>query len=252
MIQKKPFIQLDCDTILFDNFDFNKFEKSKVLFHMTEGIDYNSPYHSYKWWRDLYMDFYYNINKRFPHMTNEKYMTPLVAYNCAVVGGTDWKAISDAYSSIFDFIKTNTEYLETTNYYPMPELEQQLVVGFLSKGGYNTHMHDNECSRVDFIDSKQDFVVTHDKNNVTVKYNNNLLTMKWDGCFTDFKHKDLLKLIYEQFGGFIHLTGAKTVLGIKNLIYEILRIHDPVYVNWLESSFGIQFQFQKKLYKTLI
>jgi len=252
MIQKEPFIQLDCDTILFDNFNFNKFEKSDVLFHMPEGIAYTSPYHSYKWWRELYMDFYYDINKRFPYMTNEEYMTPLIAYNCAVVGGTNWKVISDSYLSIFNFIKNNVQYLENTNYYPMPELEQQLIVGFLSKGGYNTHIHDDTCNRVAFISDEQDFTVTQDETDIIIKYNNNLLKIKWNGELTDFKHKDLLELVYEKFGGLIHLTGAKTILGIRNLIYEILQSHNPDYVNWLEDNFGIQFKFQKKLYRTII
>jgi len=252
MIQKEPFIQLDCDTILFDNFNFDKFENTKVLFHMPEGIDYNSPYQIYMWWRELYMDFYYDINKRFPYITNEKYMTPLIAYNCAIVGGTDWKVISDAYLTIFDFIKNNVEYLEAANYYPMPELEQQLVVGLLSKAGYNTHIEDGDSSRITFISDKQDVVLVNDAGNMTLKYNNKSLSMKWDGKFEDFKHKELLSLVYEQFNGFIHLTAAKNVLGIKNLIYEMLRLKDSVYVNWIEGEFGIQFEFQKKLYTTII
>lgn len=250
-IQTEPFIQLDCDLILFDNFDFDKIEKSNILFHHIEGLDCNSPYDVYMLWRGLYMDFYYDILKKYPEIANETYMTPLIAYNCAIVGGNEWKLLSEGYDEIFNFIRNNKEYIENTNYYPMPELEQQLIVGILSKFGYNTHT-DDKSSKVVFLDNRQDFVLYDKDDNMVIGYGDNSIYMKWDGEFKDFKNKQLLSLVYEKFGGFIHLTGSKGVVGIKNLIYEMLKIYDKDYVNWLEDMHGIQFEFQKKIYSSII
>lgn len=251
-IQTEPFIQLDCDLILFDNFDFDKFEKTNILFHHIEGLDYTASYDVYMWWRELYFDAYYDILKKYPEIANEKYMTPLIAYNCAIVGGNDWKSLSDGYTEIFNFIRNNKEYVENINYYPMPELEQQLIVGILSKFGNNTYIDDTKSNKIVFLSDKQDFVLIFKDTNIILEYNNKSISMKWDGKFKDFKNKQLLNLVYETFGGHIHLTAAKATIGVKNLIYEILKIYDKDYVNWLEDVYGIQFEFQKKLYSSII
>jgi hypothetical protein len=247
MIQTEPFMQIDCDMILFDNFDFDKFEKSSIFFYFTEKVDYKTPYKEFIAWKKLYMDFYYKINDIHPYITNEQFMNPLVAYNCAIVGGTDWRVFQKSYKAIFEFIVKNKKYIESTSEYPMPELEQQLIVGFLSKYGYN-------IDATNFVELYPTLnVESLDRKYLKLMYNKNQsINLYWDDENESYLSMKVLELKKEKFGGNLHITGIKSVLGIRNLIYEMLKIYDIEYVNWLEANYGIQFQFQKDLYKKII
>jgi hypothetical protein len=248
LIQTEPFIQIDTDMILFEDFDFEKYEKSSVLFYFPESVGFLATHREYSSWKELYMNFYNLISKEYPAMTNEEYMNPLVAYNCAMVGGTDWEIFSKIYKPIFDFIVKNKNFIENNSTYPMPEIEQQLIVGFLNKNGYT-------YDKIEFINSGPIFTLEFLKNEyLNVNYNyGKSLKVEYQPEYDSYASPNLLKLKNETFFGNLHLTGAgRTTLGIRNLIYQKLRYYDSGFINRLESKFGIMYDFQKNLYNNLI
>jgi hypothetical protein len=248
LIQTEPFIQIDTDMILFENFDFEKYEKSPALFYFSESVGFLSNYIQYYSFKELYIDFYYKISTHFPAITNKEYMNPLIAYNCAMVGGTDWKVLSDSYKSIFDFIINNKNFIESNSDHPMPEIEQQLIVGFLNKSGYT-------YDKIDFVNSNCIFYLEFIKNQYCkVNYNyGESLKVEYHSEYDSYFSPNLLKLRNERFFGHLHLSGAgRDVLGIRNLIYQKLKYYDSGFINRLESKFGIMYDFQKNLYNNLI
>jgi len=244
-IQTEPFIQIDTDMILFENFDFEKYEKSPVLFYFPESIGFLSTNREYFSWKELYMNFYNLISTEYPDITNEEYMNPLVAYNCAMIGGTDWKVISESYKPLFDFIVNNKNFIESNSRYPMPEIEQQLIVGFLNKNGY-------PYDKIQFVANGPLFNLSTIDDNKTLIVNYNYdksIILKWNSKYDSYLSDQVSRLKNETFYGHLHLTsGGKTVIGLKNIIYQKLKDYDFKFIDNLEKKNGVIFDFQKKIY----
>lgn len=252
-IQTEPFIQLDCDSIIFDNFDFDRFENTNIFYHFPENksLNYNSSYDQYVQWKTSYSDIYDKINMRSPSISYREYMFPFTAYSCAILGGTDWKTLSIINKDIFNFIKNNIDFIKDNFEYPMPVLEQQLIVGALSKLNYKPW----------------DIQFVHDINH------NNQISFYWDDIFKSFANDDIVNMVFSTYTGqmlnqddssenqkslgewslgFLHLNNARERFSIRNMIYSILKKYDASYISLIETKFGINFDFQKDLYKKLV
>lgn len=246
MIQTEPFMQIDTDLFLFDNFKFDLLESSPISFYFIEAIDPYSPYLNYKSWRYNYLDSFNTLCKKFPNITYEEYTNPLLAYNCAIVGGVNYKLISDIYTPIFNLIKNNKTYMQNLGEYPMPVLEQHIITGHLNKLGYTS-------ANINFAANGPLPLLYKENDEMIYKINENEnITTKYDGTWEEYSNIKLLKLKKEKYNGVMHLTGTKETLGIKNLVYEMLKYYNSSYINWLEKTFGKQFQFQKNIYNNLL
>lgn len=246
IIQTEPFIQIDTDLFLFDNFNFDLLESSPISFYFAENINGYSPYINYKNWKSDYLDLFNVLCKKFPTVVFEEHTNPLIAYNCAIVGGTDWKTISDLYKPIFKLIKDNKKYIELLGKNPMSVLEQHIITGILSKSGYSP-------LEINFVseNSLPLLHVSENESNFKIDGENSIIAPIIDGFFdyTDIELKDLMK---NKFKGVFHLTFTRGMLCIKNLIYEMLKYYDSEYIIWLEKKFGKEFKFQKNKLNKLI
>lgn len=258
MIQTEPFMQIDTDLFLFDNFNFDLLESSPISFYFIEAIDPYSPYLNYKSWKYNYLDSFNTLCKKFPNITYEEYTNPLIAYNCAIVGGVNYKLISDIYTPIFNLIKNNKTYMQNLGQYPMPVLEQHIITGHLNKLGYtSTNINFASKGPLPLLFKKGDEFIYKINENTSIissylKYNETIMLGEYYDDWRNYSNKKLLELKKEKFNGIMHLTGTKETLGIKNLIYEMLKFYNPVYVKWLEKKFGKQHEFQKNIYNNLL
>lgn len=247
IIQSEPFIQIDTDLFLFDNLDFNLLETSLISFYSLETISWTSPPEHYFGWKLNYLDLYNIFSEKFPHIVQHQYTNPLYAYNCAIVGGLDWKIYKEIYEPMFKLIKDNKTFVENLGDYPMLVLEQHIITGHLAKLGYN-------LSNINFVSQNRLPYIEPTDTNFFFKVNEKnepLLTLDNNGFFECHPNK-IKELVKEKFSGSIHLQGAKGLIGIRNLIYEMLRYYNPNYVNWLEKKFGKEYQFQKNIINSLI
>jgi len=230
MIQTEPFIQIDTDLFLFSNFNFDLLETSPISFYLPETIDHTASYDTYEGFKGTYLDTFNPLCKKFPDLTYEKYTNPLIAYNCAVVGGIDWKIFPKLYEPIFNVIKNNKGFIQDLHQqHPMPVMEQHIITGHLNQMGYTS-------STINFVSRGNSFADI-------MEYNRFLFLQLLDNVLLD--NVDAKQPYIKDFVGVIHLTGTKGTLRIQNLVYEILKLYDPVYVNWLEQKFGKQYDFQQ-------
>lgn len=238
IIQTEPFIQIDTDLFLFDNFNFNLLETSPISFYLVEKIDHTDSYHTYEGFKKTYLDTFNTLCKKFPGLVYENYTTPLTAYNCAIVGGVDWQVFPKLYEPIFNVIKNNKSFLESLGLSGAhgsaaisTGLEQHIITGHLNQMGYN-------LSNINFLSSGNSF------SNIE-QYNTYLCVQLLNKLSMNNLNSTTLNI--KEFEGVMHLTGTKTVLSIRNFIYEILKFYDPAYINWLEQKFGKQYDFQHNI-----
>ena len=232
MIQTEPFMQIDTDLFLFDNFNFDLLETSQISFYLTEIIDHTALYPTYKSFKETYLDTFNVLCKEFPDLVYEKHTNPLIAYNCAMVGGNNWEVFPTIYEPIFNAIKNNHKFMQNLDrLHPMPVLEQHIITGHLNQIGYN-------LSNINFVTKGNSFSSI----NEYIEYLGSQLLNAGTPCGTGTKLSHI-----KDFGGVMHLTGTKGTLRIQNLVYEILKLYDPVYVNWLEQKFGKQYDFQNHI-----
>lgn len=228
MIQTEPFMQIDTDLFLFEDFNFDLLEASPISFYLIEKIDHSSSYHTYKGFKETYLDAFDILCKKFPGLVYEKYTTPLMAYNCAVVGGSDWEVFPKLYGPIFNLVKDNKEFLQGLGRSGAPVLEQYIITGHLNQMGYN-------LSNINFLSKGNSFADIEQYNTFLCTQLLNRFSVNNIGTKPSY---------IKDFGGVMHLTGTRGTLGIKNSIYEILKLRDPDYVDWLEQKFGKQYDFQ--------
>lgn len=260
-IQTEPFILLDIDMILFDSFNFDEYEHKPIFFHYPESITfltsnqvfpekfhidedllkYQSSYDSYFNWKNTYLDQYYKICDISTKITNEKYFSPTVAYNCAMYGGADWLTLSEVNGNIYNFIKENYIRIKEEINYPMTVLEQQLVVAQLVNYGYLTN-------EMDFLTKWNEFTLIQSENEVKVNYDNLNFIFEWGKKYEDICDSQFLILVEHQFNGHLHLTRAKETIGVRNLIYNMLKYYDVDYINWFENNRTKELDFQQKIY----
>jgi len=219
IIQTEPFIQLDTDLFLFDNFNFELLESSPISFY------YLNPFNI--------------LSKTFPNLIDQDTTNPLCAYNCAIVGGNDWKLFSELYIPILENIKDNKTYLEKFGRKIMCVLEQHIITGKLNKMNYtsnNINFATNDMYPLFYI--KDDIMIFQIDDYYSI-------TSETELDWIENTSEKLLFLTKEKFKGVLHLAGSKWLTGIKSLIYAMLKNYDLEYVNWLENTFGKQFKFQK-------
>jgi len=231
MIQTEPFVQIDTDLFLFNNFNFDLLETSPISFYSIEKIDHTASHHIYKNFKETYLDTFDVLCKKFPGLVYEDYTSPLLAYNCAIVGGVDWKVFPALYEPIFNVIKNNKTFLQGLGLSGALGLEQHIITGHLNKICYN-------LSSINFFEGGNSFADI-------MEYNRFLCLQLLDNHPMD--NIDTKPPYIKDFVGVMHLTGTKGTLRIQNLVYEILKIYDPVYVNWLEQKFGKQYDFQNPI-----
>jgi len=232
MIQTEPFMQIDADLFLFNNFNFTSLETSLISFYLTEKINHTASYSAYEGFKKTYLDPFNSLCKKFPDSIYKNYANPLIAYNCAVVGGSDWTIFPKLYEPIFNLIKNNKKFIQNLHkYHPMPVMEQHIITGHLNQMGYTS-------STINFVSRGNSFPNIEEYNTyLCVQLLNNL----------SMNNLGLTSFDIKEFEGSLHLTGTKGILSIRTFIYEILKLYDPVYVNWLEKKFGKQYDFQNNI-----
>lgn len=238
-IQTEPFIQIDTDLFLFDNFNFESLECNDISFFYHEQIDGHASAEQYNGWKDNYLDPFYTLSKSFPRLINEKNTNALCAYNCAVVGGTNWKVFSELYTPILETIKDNKIYLENFGRKIMSVLEQHIITGKLNELNYSSN-------EINFV-SNDPYPLFYMKDNIMVFQIDDCysITSETDLTWVKNTSERLLTLTKEKFKGTLHLASSKWLLAVRNLIYKMLKNYDLEYVKWLEKTFGKQFEFQK-------
>jgi hypothetical protein len=239
IIQNEPFIQLDTDLFLFDNFNFELLESSSISFYYHEQIDGHACPEQYNGWNETYLNPFNILSKTFPNLIGENTTNPLCAYNCAIVGGNDWKLFSELYVPILEIIKDNKTYLEKFGRKIMCVLEQHIITGKLNKMNYtssNINFATNDMYPLFYI--KDDIMIFQIDDYYSI-------TSETELDWIENTSEKLLFLTKEKFKGVLHLAGSKWLTGIKSLIYAMLKNYDLEYVNWLENTFGKQFKFQK-------
>lgn len=260
-IQTEPFILLDCDMILFDTFDFNEYENKNLFFHYPELITflssnqllsekyhidkdilkYQSSYDAFINWQKTYLNQFYKIADISPDISNETNFLPVVAYNCAIYGGTDWAALSAANKSIYNFIKSNYKLINNTIEYPGIMLEQQLIAAQLIIYNYSVNT-------MEFITRWNEFTIIQNDSVVRVNYDNLNFTFDWTNSYDDIKNIQFLNLISHTFNGHMHLSKSKETIGVKHLIYNMLKHYDNKYIEWFELHKHNTLNFQQNIY----
>jgi hypothetical protein len=260
-IQTEPFILLDCDMILFDSFDFNEYENKNLFFHYPELITflssnqllsekyhinedilkYQSSYDAFINWQKTYLNQFYKISDICPSIANETNFLPAVAYNCAIYGGTDWVSLSNANKKIYDFIKNNYELINEKLNYPMVTLEQQLIAAQLINYGYS-------IKDMEFITRWNEFTIIQNNDEIKVNYDNLNFVFNWTNEYEDIKNIQFLNLIMHRFNGHMHLSRAKETIGVKHLIYNMLKYYDNKYIEWFELHKHNTLDFQQNIY----
>jgi hypothetical protein len=162
-----------------------------------------------------------------------------MAYNCAVVGGTNYKLFSELYNPILELIHNNKTYLETLGNHPMAVLEQHIITGHLTKLGYGVY-------DINFISGNRIPYIFKNNNKLLYQIDDfDNIVLSESGKMIDSENKQKLQsLLWCKFQGSIHLQGAKGNIDIRQFIYYMLKVYDPTYINWLEQKIGIKYEFQ--------
>lgn len=244
-IQTEPFIQIDYDTIFFEDFQFEKFN-SKFLFGFKERVDELSPIDDVIVWKSNYLNFFLylveNYDNEFVH--NSK---PLLAYNCNVVGGTDWKTLSDGYKEIYQFMKENKQIMKSQIHSKSPGtiMEQQMIIGSLLSRGVNLLLDVKFCSQENMIN----FWETNGFNKIVVR------NKEYEFYSENVKKaapKEMRELIDYNFEGYLHLLGGRELDVFKNMVYSKLKLLEPSFIDKLEKKVGKLYTFQKNIYQSLL
>jgi hypothetical protein len=244
-IQTEPFIQLDYDTIFFKDFQFEKFN-SKFLFGFRERVDDGSSIRDVIVWKENYLNFFLFLNDTYGNdfIQNSR---PLLAYNCNVVGGTEWKTISDGYSEIYQFMKKNKKIIKNFPYSPSPGtiMEQQMIVGSLVSRGVDLHLDVKFCSNENMLSFWENNgfakVIVRDR-----EY------QFYSEDITKAAPREMQELIDYDFEGYLHLLGARNLDVFKNMVYTKLKKLEPHFIVNLEKLIGKRYTFQKNIYQSLL
>jgi hypothetical protein len=244
-IQTEPFIQMDYDTIFFEDFAFERFN-SKFLFGFKERVDGQSPIEDVLNWKQTYLNFFLFLNENYDY-DFIKESRPLLAYNCNVVGGTDWKTLADGYSEIFEFIKENKKIVKSfpDSTTPGAVMEQIVIIGSLLKRGVDLNLDVAFCSNENMIN----FWEVNGFTKIIVRdreyrfYTDNL---------EKAAPKEMKELIHYNFEGYLHLLGARNLNVFKNMIYYKLNNLEPKFIVNLEKIIGKKYSFQKNIYQSLL
>jgi hypothetical protein len=243
-IQTEPFIQIDYDTFFFDDFQFDRFN-SKFLFAFKETVSGWTNSENVLNWKNVYLDFYVHLYQNFNLPFIQK-CQPLLAFNCNVVGGTEYKALADSYADLFEFAKKHKKLADGFSGNPMAVLEQLLILGQLSDRGFDTNEDVSVCSAknmVDFIDIGN--------NTTKLIIRNNEFLLKTDKILTD-SPKSMIRLIDYNFEGYLHLLGSRNLITIKHMLYSKLKAIDSDFIKNFETDFGKKYKWQTDIYKTLL
>ncbi len=240
MIQTEPFVQLDTDLFLFDNFNYKLLESNDVSFFTLEEIDSKSHYQEYNSWVETYLSVYDSLSKKFPNIIHTEYINPLMAYSCALVGGCKYDVFSEIYTPIFDLIKNNKIELENLYKYPMAVLEQHIITGHLNKLGY-------DLDNINIISYDRIPHISYNKNKLifTINKTDEIILSESGEPISLEQKKLLMKLFRNKFNGSFHLQGGKHNIDIMQLIYSMLNYYDTSYVSWLENKIGKKYEFQQ-------
>lgn len=244
-IQTDSFIQIDYDTIFFEDFDFGKFD-SPFLFGFKERVNELSPIDDVLVWQQNYLNFFMHLAKTYD---NEfiQHSNPLLAYNCNVVGGNDWKILSDGYSEIYKFIRDNKALIKNSPHCHSPGtiMEQQMIIGSLASRGVDLNLDVKFCSTENMID----FWETNGFTKIVVR------DREYNFYTNDLEKaapKEMKELIHYKFEGYLHLLGARNLNVFKNMVYSKLEILEPEFIANLEKKIGKRYTFQKNIYQSLL
>jgi hypothetical protein len=243
-IQTEPFIQIDYDTFFFDDFQFDKFD-SKFLFGFRETVSGWTNSENVLNWKNVYLDFYVHLYQNFNLPFIEK-CQPLLAFNCNVVGGTEYKVLADSYNELFEFTKKHIKLADSFYGNPMAVLEQLLIIGQLAHRGFDTNEDVTMCSSknmVDFID------IGNNTTKLIIRDNEYLL--KTDKIHTDCP-KSMMTMLDYNFAGYLHLLGARNLITIRHMLYSKLKAIDLHFVKRFELNFGKKYKWQTDIYKSLL
>ncbi len=255
--QTEPFILLDVDMFLFDNFNFQEYEKKNIFYHYPECITflssnlllseeycvdedllkYQSSYDSYLTWEKTYLNQFYKISDICTTITNEKNFVPIIAYNCAIYGGQDCETLSTVNKNILNFIKKNYNKINDIIDYPMTTLEQMLAVSGLISSGYI-------INKMEFLTKWNEFSIIHNDNKVKVNYDNLNFVFDWDKSYEEINDPNFLNLVTHKFNGHLHLNRTKETIGVKNLVYNMIKYYDKEYIEWFQTYKHANFDFQ--------
>ncbi len=244
-IQTEPFIQLDYDTIFFEDFQFEKFN-SKFLFGFKERVDEDSPTEDVIVWKENYLNFFLFLSKNYNNEFIQKSI-PLLAYNCNVVGGVEWEIISKGYSEIYEFMKKNKKIIKKSIHSPSPGtiMEQQMIIGSLVSRGIDLHLDVEFCSNENMLNFWENDgfarILVRDKN--------------YEFYSDDIRKaapKKMQELIDYNFEGYLHLLGARNLDVFKHMIYTKLEKLEPEFIVKLEKIIGKRYSFQKNIYQSLL
>jgi hypothetical protein len=172
---KEPFIHLDFDLLLMNPVNEDLLKKPAIFFHQETWMDRTLLDSSF-------------IIKRSPQNLNKNYRS----YNCAIMGGTDYKAFNEVSKEIYNFVIENGEYLEKMNiqqnkmkkknqvkdYLYLPMLVEQLWMPQLLKNkniNIETVLYDKTFDEYELVDYTENydpkaFMEKIDQENIIKKY----------------------------------------------------------------------------------
>jgi hypothetical protein len=243
-IQTEPFIQIDYDTFIFEDFHFNRFD-SNFIFGFREMIGNYSNSADVLNWKNIYLDSYIKLQKKFDLPFIQK-CYPLLAFNCNVVGASKHIILANAYKELVDFTKKNYKLINSFSGNTMAVIEQLLIVGQLITRGVDINKDVTMCSNknmVDFIDIGN--------NTTKLILSNNEYLLKTDNVQNDCP-KNMIEMLHYNFNGYLHLLGSRNLITIKNMVYFKIKKIDPEYIKKIEKTFGTPYAWQKNIYKTLL
>lgn len=243
-IQTEPFIQIDYDTIFFEDFQFDRFD-SKFIFGFKEMVGNWSNSADVLNWKNVYLDSYFKLQQKFNEPFIQK-CQPLLAFNCNVVGANKYRVLANSYKELLDFTKKNHKLINSFSGNPMAVIEQLLIVGQIINRGFDINHDVTMCSELNMID----FITKNDnKTNLIIREKEYIL--KTDNIQFD-SPKNMQELIDYDFNGYLHLLNARNLITIRHMVYSKIKKLDPDYITKLESTFGKPYKWQNDIYKTLL
>jgi hypothetical protein len=243
-IQTEPFIQIDYDTFIFEDFHFDRFD-SNFIFGFRELVGNWSNSADVLNWKNVYLDSYLQLQKKFDLPFIQK-CHPLLAFNCNVVGATKHRVLANSYKELVDFTKKNHKLINGFSGNTMAVIEQLLIVGQLITRGVDINRDVTMCSGKNMIDF-MDF----DVNKTKLIIRDKEYILKTDNIQFDTP-KEMLELTGYNFEGYLHLLNARNLITIRHMVYSKIKKIDPEYIEKLEKTFGTPYKWQKDIYKTLL
>ena len=247
-IQTEPFLQLDYDTIIFEDFNYFDLNNSKLIFGHDLSLDYKQtlPHHFIDF-KNNYLELYLFIRNNFSKYNFIKNCKPLMAFHTNVVGGNEYEILSKSYYDLFSFIKNNKKILLNFSLKSLIGLERQFIVGAIEENGGQINYDVNFCSH-NFI---KNITFDTDTQQHRVSIRNKLYQFE-AADINKAAPKQTMELIDYNFEGYIHLEELRYLDFIKHIIYQKIKILDSDFIEKLEKKFGKKYSFQKNIYQTLL